>query len=226
MLSSLRTGDNGGANGGAFGRKTGLGVEVGYMVQENLWLSAGYNVWGIKDKDLTANEYTDRGAYVRLRYKFDETAAWLGQNANTGGISQTSSASSQYPNRKADASLSELNAVEFQGRGEKLGAPPAEFAIDKADAIRVRKDLWHDLLQWQRIATEGAPAAAMAAACGKTAVNNGLNQLAWAGWADTTYGWRTAMPYIAAAERAHEVARKSIHACALSAALPALETKQ
>ncbi|MDZ4358451.1 MAG: OmpA family protein, partial [Variovorax sp.] len=57
--------------GGAL-QKT-LGVEVGYQVQKNMWVSAGYNFVGLNDRDLTANEYTSKGAYVRLRFKFDET---------------------------------------------------------------------------------------------------------------------------------------------------------
>ena len=61
-------GDNGFAN-----RKLGLGVEAGYLIQENLWLSAGYNLFGFKDKDLAGQDYTDKGFYIRLRYKFDET---------------------------------------------------------------------------------------------------------------------------------------------------------
>ena len=50
----------------------GAGVELGFMVMENLWLSAGYNFFGYDDKDLTAAEYTSKGAFVRMRYKFDE----------------------------------------------------------------------------------------------------------------------------------------------------------
>jgi hypothetical protein len=53
-------------------RRLGLGGEVGYLVAENLWLSAGYNVFGFKDRDLSTDAGTDRGVYVRLRYKFDE----------------------------------------------------------------------------------------------------------------------------------------------------------
>lgn len=49
------------------------GVEAGYQVQKNLWVSLGYNVAGFNDRDLTANEYTNRGVYVRMRFKFDET---------------------------------------------------------------------------------------------------------------------------------------------------------
>ena len=50
----------------------GTGVELGFMVMENLWLSAGYNFFGYADKDLTAGDYTSKGAFVRMRYKFDE----------------------------------------------------------------------------------------------------------------------------------------------------------
>ncbi len=54
------------------GRKQALGVEVGYLLQDNLWLSAGYNWRGFSDPDLTATEYTQSGVYLRLRLKFDE----------------------------------------------------------------------------------------------------------------------------------------------------------
>jgi hypothetical protein len=46
---------------------------MGYLLAENTWLSIGYNLWGVKDKDLASHDYTEAGWYVRLRYKFDET---------------------------------------------------------------------------------------------------------------------------------------------------------
>jgi hypothetical protein len=49
----------------------GLGLEVGYAMTGNLWASLGYNFTGYTDKDLTS-DYTGRGAYLRLRYKFDQ----------------------------------------------------------------------------------------------------------------------------------------------------------
>jgi hypothetical protein len=49
------------------------GIELGYQLAKDLWISAGYNVVGLRDRDLTANEYTSKGAYIRLRFKFDET---------------------------------------------------------------------------------------------------------------------------------------------------------
>jgi uncharacterized repeat protein (TIGR01451 family) len=50
----------------------GLGVEGGYLVHSNIWLSAGYNFLGYRDQDLAPGQYSDKGAFVRLRFKFDE----------------------------------------------------------------------------------------------------------------------------------------------------------
>jgi uncharacterized repeat protein (TIGR01451 family) len=49
------------------------GAEVGYMLRKNLWLSGGYNVTGFHDRDLSGDEATRRGPFVRLRFKFDES---------------------------------------------------------------------------------------------------------------------------------------------------------
>ena len=57
--------------GGA--RQQAFGLEAGYLVRQNVWLSIGFNVSGFRgDADLTGYEYTQRGAYLRLRFKFDE----------------------------------------------------------------------------------------------------------------------------------------------------------
>ncbi len=58
-------------SGGALQKS--IGVEVGYQVMKDLWFSVGYNAIGLSDRDLTAGEYTSKGAYFRLRFKFDET---------------------------------------------------------------------------------------------------------------------------------------------------------
>ncbi|MFC3814382.1 SdrD B-like domain-containing protein [Lysobacter sp. GCM10012299] len=66
VLASSFFGDND-ANQYAYG------VEVGRLLKDNLWLSAGYNFVGfVGDPDLTGYEYTDEGAFIRLRFKFDE----------------------------------------------------------------------------------------------------------------------------------------------------------
>jgi large repetitive protein len=50
----------------------GLGVEVGYLVHTNTWLSLGYNFMGYRDPDLAPNSQSDKGLFLRLRFKFDE----------------------------------------------------------------------------------------------------------------------------------------------------------
>jgi hypothetical protein len=57
--------------GGA--RQRAAGLEVGYLLKQNLWLSGGFNWSGFAgDPDLVGYEYTRTGAYIRLRFKFDE----------------------------------------------------------------------------------------------------------------------------------------------------------
>jgi len=66
VLASTFRGQDG-ANQYAFG------VEVGRLLRQNLWLSVGYNATGFRgDTDLTGYEYTQQGAFIRLRFKFDE----------------------------------------------------------------------------------------------------------------------------------------------------------
>ena len=76
-----------------YGKGGGLqktfGFEVGYQVYKNMWLSAGYNFVGLHDRDLTANEYTSKGAYLRLRFKFDETTFGF---PSTGGRAEPAKA--------------------------------------------------------------------------------------------------------------------------------------
>jgi hypothetical protein len=66
LMAAAQFGNNG-------ARQTALGVEAGYLLQQNLWLSAGVNFTGFAgDADLAGYEYTRSGVYVRLRFKFDE----------------------------------------------------------------------------------------------------------------------------------------------------------
>lgn len=53
--------------------ESALGLELGYMVMKNLWVSVGYNFRGFDAADLAGEATTQRGAYLRVRYKFDET---------------------------------------------------------------------------------------------------------------------------------------------------------
>jgi hypothetical protein len=59
--------------GGAFtSNQYALGLEVGHVLMANVWVSAGYNVMGYKDRDLSPENYENKGFYLRVRMKFDE----------------------------------------------------------------------------------------------------------------------------------------------------------
>ena len=66
-------------------RSTSLGAEVGYRVVQNLWVSLGYNLSGFRDRDLADDNTTAAGAYVRMRFKFDETLFGAKAEAGTKG---------------------------------------------------------------------------------------------------------------------------------------------
>ena len=53
-------------------RQWAQGAELAYQVQTNLLLSVGVNWSGFYDRDLSGSDYTRKGAFVRLRWKFDE----------------------------------------------------------------------------------------------------------------------------------------------------------
>ncbi len=53
-------------------RQYAIGGELGYLAMKNLWVSAGYNIFGFKDDELASEDYTNQGLFLRLRYKFDE----------------------------------------------------------------------------------------------------------------------------------------------------------
>ena len=55
-------------------RQSAFGAEVGRILKKNLWLSVGYNLFGFRDDDLAGEAYTSKGVFLRLRYKFDESA--------------------------------------------------------------------------------------------------------------------------------------------------------
>lgn len=54
-------------------RQYGLGVELGRALPANSWLSLGFNRFGYRDDELTAEEWTRTGAYLRIRTRFDES---------------------------------------------------------------------------------------------------------------------------------------------------------
>lgn len=47
-------------------------VSLGYVLMKNLWVSAGYNWGGYRDRDFSEGNWTTRGPFVSFRYKFDQ----------------------------------------------------------------------------------------------------------------------------------------------------------
>jgi hypothetical protein len=54
-------------------REYGAGIETGYLMYQNLWVSLGYNFLGFRDREggLADENYTSKGVFLRMRYKFD-----------------------------------------------------------------------------------------------------------------------------------------------------------
>jgi hypothetical protein len=48
------------------------GLETGWEVGTNAWVSLGYNFSGFYDPDFTSNHYTAKGVFLRFRFKFDQ----------------------------------------------------------------------------------------------------------------------------------------------------------
>jgi len=62
-----------GGPAGSSALRHNAGVELGYRVSDGLWLSGGLNFSGFRERDLAESAYTQRGLFLRLRFKFDET---------------------------------------------------------------------------------------------------------------------------------------------------------
>lgn len=54
------------------GRQYAYGLEAGYIVLDNVYVTVGYNWRGFRDKELQGSDYTNRGWVLGVRYKFDE----------------------------------------------------------------------------------------------------------------------------------------------------------
>ncbi len=69
-----------------------IGLEAGLLMHRNVWLSAGYNFTGFDDEHLSNGNYTGKGPYMRLRFKFDEALLGAGREASAGAQPTPSSA--------------------------------------------------------------------------------------------------------------------------------------
>ena len=54
------------------------GPSIGVSPAANLWISAGYNVAGYRDRDFEADRYTRGGPYLTMRLKFDQAMLGAG----------------------------------------------------------------------------------------------------------------------------------------------------
>jgi hypothetical protein len=59
----------------------GMGASIGYKVMENTWLSLGYNVRGLNDRDFAAAAYRARGPFITLRMKMDQDTFGLNKSS-------------------------------------------------------------------------------------------------------------------------------------------------
>ncbi|MFQ5982968.1 MAG: hypothetical protein ACE5KS_06305, partial [Woeseiaceae bacterium] len=50
----------------------GFGLDVGYNIRDNLWLTLGYNVFGFHDGDFAQARYTAQGPYLQIAIKADQ----------------------------------------------------------------------------------------------------------------------------------------------------------
>ena len=89
------------------GRQSGLGVELGYLLSDAVLLSIGYNLFGFHDSDLSTDEFTQRGVYLRMRMKLDEE--WLGR---------------RFPSLRGQSSVAETVPASPESAPE-IAKPPA-----------------------------------------------------------------------------------------------------
>lgn len=55
-----------------------LGIEAGYLVKKNMWLSVGYNFEGLSDNNFSNETFYKKGVYLRFRLKLgEEDFRWL-----------------------------------------------------------------------------------------------------------------------------------------------------
>jgi hypothetical protein len=54
-----------------------VGPQIGISPFTNSWLTVGYNIKGFRDDDFSEANYTQKGPYVTLRLKFDQSSLGL-----------------------------------------------------------------------------------------------------------------------------------------------------
>lgn len=114
------------------GMQTMYGLELGYQVANGLWLSGGYNWRGLRDAELAGANHTNRGWYLRLRFKFDETTFGLGGGATASTGPRPSAPTAPEP---ASASLPPAPATPVLTTASAPAAQPATAPGAAADGL-------------------------------------------------------------------------------------------
>lgn len=63
-------------------RTFGFGASFGYKVVDNMWVSAGYNVLGMNDRDFSDASYRAKGPFITLRMKVDQDTFGLNKGSS------------------------------------------------------------------------------------------------------------------------------------------------
>ncbi len=132
-------------------RQFGVGVEAGYQLAQNTWVSVGYNLFGFKDLDLAGGEPFDKGAFIRLRYKFDEnvfkspkdrpTPVYADQVLPAKGAAATPvkpvvvAQAAPAVNTATDAAPSAAATVVAQAPAAAPAAPVAQALLNEAESL-------------------------------------------------------------------------------------------
>ena len=61
------------------------GPSLGISPAHNVWVTAGYNVSGYRDRDFSDDRYTRAGPYLTVRLKFDQLTLGKAGRAILGG---------------------------------------------------------------------------------------------------------------------------------------------
>ncbi|MGH7726714.1 MAG: hypothetical protein ACREOU_14910 [Candidatus Eiseniibacteriota bacterium] len=94
-------------------RRGGIGAELGRRLDPGVWLSLGFNFTGYADDELTGEEYTRQGLYLRIRARFDESL-FVGRSTNRPQA---------VPGSAADADDARTGEAAESGTRESGGRP-------------------------------------------------------------------------------------------------------
>ncbi|MEZ4417320.1 MAG: SdrD B-like domain-containing protein [Gemmatimonadota bacterium] len=128
-------------------RQFGLGAELGVKVSDGLRLSVGYNWFGFRDDDLGLDQYTDKGLFVDLSWRFDEATLGLsgterrvGERARTEGTQEQDRCRCTPPT--APEVREEAPAPAVPQREPRAAAPaPVPEETPEADTTQVVRTL-------------------------------------------------------------------------------------